>query len=107
MLGQAETEARWQVKEKTKRAKDLITGEGRRRRKAAQEPKDWSRFDLNLLEKKLVERGVMTKKRDGDLEGKRSYSTNFVEIARRCVNDQEREAKKEKTKNAGTETVNM
>lgn len=91
LLGQAETEAKWQVKEKTQRAKDLITGEGRRRRKAAKEPQDWSRLDSNHLEKKLVERGIIAKKKERDSESNRNYALNFVEIARRCVNDEAQE----------------
>lgn len=88
LLGQAETEAKWQVKEKTQRAKDLITGDGRKRRKTSQTQKDWSRLDSNLLEKKLVERGVIAKKKDGDTESKRAYSAAMVEIARQCVDAQ-------------------
>jgi hypothetical protein len=88
LLGQAETEAKWQVREKTQRAKDLITGDGRKRRKTSPTLQDWSRLDSNLLEKKLVERGVIAKKKDGDTESKRAYSAAMVEIARRCVDGQ-------------------
>jgi hypothetical protein len=92
MLGQTETEAKWQLKEKSRKAKDLFTGEGRRRRKSG-EPRDWSQLDVNLLEKKLVERGVVQKKKEGEeAESKRSYTTAMVEISRRCVKD---EAEKE------------
>lgn len=87
MLGQVETEAWWQFKEKKQRAKDLIKGEGRRRRKNAQEPKDWSNLDFSLLEKKLVERGVIMNKKIDETGNKRSYSDAMIEISRRCVNE--------------------
>ena len=88
MLGQIETESKWQLKEKTQRAKDLITGEGRRRRKTMQEAtKDWSRLDSNLLEKKLVERGVIMKIKEEDGVNKKSYSNAMVEISRSCMKE--------------------
>lgn len=86
LLGQAETEARWQMKEKSQRAKDLFSGEGRRRQRVSERPRDWSRLDSNLLEKKLVERGVITKQKD-ESEIQRTYSAAMVEICHRCVDD--------------------
>ncbi|KAL3941330.1 MAG: hypothetical protein SGBAC_004304 [Bacillariaceae sp.] len=88
LLGQAETEVRWQTKNKTQKAKDLLSGEGRRRRRrASEQPRDWSRLDAIRLEKKLVERGVITKQGKDENEKQRSYSAAMVEISRRCVDD--------------------
>eukprot|EP00980_Cylindrotheca_fusiformis_P014407 scaffold3840_cov129-Cylindrotheca_fusiformis.AAC.3 len=87
LLGQAETEAKWQLKEKTQRAKDLITGGKRKQRQTLETPKDWSRLDSNLLEKKLVERGVITKSKESG-SSRRTYSAALVEIARRCLDDE-------------------
>ena len=91
LLGQFETEARWQAKNKTQKAKDLLSGR-KRRRQWTSEPRDWSRLDTTRLEKKLVERGVITKKK-GETESERTYSTAMVEIARRCVDDVSEEGK--------------
>ncbi|CAJ1961597.1 unnamed protein product [Cylindrotheca closterium] len=93
LLGQAETEARWYAKNKAQKAKDLLSGEGRRRRRrAAEQQRDWSRLDANLLEKKLVERGVITKKK-AENENQRTYSAAMVEISRRCVDEVSEEGK--------------
>lgn len=87
LLGQFETEARWQAKNKTQKAKDLLSGEGRKRRRGwTSELQSWSRLDAARLEKKLVERGVIAKKK-GEPETKRTYSAAMVEISRRCVDD--------------------
>lgn len=90
LLGQAETETKWQLKEKSQRAKDLISGGVRKRRQTltSEKPKDWSRLDSNLLEKKLLERGVIAKKKEQNTGSKRTYSAALVEIARRCMDDQ-------------------
>ena len=93
LLGQFETEARWLAKNKTQKAKDLLSGEGRRRRRqwTSEVPRDWSRLDGTRLEKKLVERGVITKEKGEP--GKKTYSAAMVEIARRCVDDVSEEGK--------------
>ena len=53
MLGQIETEAKWQLKDKTKRTRELLGIDGGRRRKAEKE--DWSANDTVSLENKLIE----------------------------------------------------
>lgn len=104
LLGQAETEVRWQTKNKTQKAKDLLSGEGRRRRRrASEQPRDWSRLDAIRLEKKLVERGVITKEGKDENEKQRSYSAAMVEISRRCADDVS-EKGKENTGEKGNES---
>jgi hypothetical protein len=96
MLGQVETEAKWQLKEKSQRAKDLFSG-GKRRRPKSEEPRDWGQLDSTRLEKKLVERGVIQEKKDSEENGggARTYTSAIVEIARRCLKDVEEEEQKQ------------
>lgn len=88
MMGRVEMEAKWQLKEKSRKAKEMFTGKEWRRRKS-EEPKDWSQLDLNLLEKKLVERGVIQKKKEGEGGDKRVYTGAMVAVARQCVKDED------------------
>jgi hypothetical protein len=87
ILGQVETEGKWQFKEKSQRAKSWFTGGDRSTRRKSQDLRDWSLLDSVLLEKKLMERGVIQKKKEGDADVKRTYTDAIVEIARRCVED--------------------
>ncbi len=92
MLGQVETEAKWQLKDKTKRTRELLGIEGGRRRKAEKE--DWSVIDTKTLEHKLAERKVIQVENSGsdEDEERKSYSPELVEIARECMKNQKEES---------------
>jgi hypothetical protein len=85
MLGQAETEAKWQLKEKKQRAKEMLGLDKRRRRRGKE---DWSEYDATTLEQKLMSRKVIARVDDIDDTNKRSYTPAMVEIAKKCVDDQ-------------------
>ena len=90
MLGQVETEAKWQVKEQKRRSKEMFSGRENRRHKS---DIDWSKLDSIRLERRLVQRGVIKEKIASDGEGssvvQKFYSDALVELARRCVHDVE------------------
>ncbi|MGK3757460.1 MAG: hypothetical protein ACI8RD_009774 [Bacillariaceae sp.] len=85
MLGQIETEAKWQLKDKTKKTKELLGLEGGRRRKLEKE--DWSQIDTDTLENKLIERKVIQVEDNDDSEIK-NYSPELIEIAKQCIYNQ-------------------
>ena len=85
MLGQAETEAKWQLKDKKQRAKEMLGLDGRRKRR---EKEDWSEYDAITLEQKLISRKVITRVDDIDDTNKKTYTPAMVEIAKKCVDDQ-------------------
>jgi hypothetical protein len=97
MLGQIETEAKWRTKDQTRRARNVLTGQGgnNRRRKTEEQPRDWTQLDDVVLEKKLVERGVIKKIKEGDGPGssssgsRREYTKALINIARQCVADEQ------------------
>ena len=101
ILGQTETEAKWQLKEQSRKAKNLFSRESRRRRKF-EGARDWSQLDSSLLEKKLVERGVIKKKKDGDVETQRTYTSAMVKVAKACVEDEARRAETASAANGST-----
>ena len=90
MLGQVETEAKWQVKEQKRRSKEMFSGRENRRHKS---DIDWSKLDSIRLERRLVQRGVIKEKIASDGEGssvvQKFYSDALVDLARRCVHDVE------------------
>lgn len=148
MLGQLETETKWQIKENKRRTKTFFTrstsnitttaaaagsggigtnnntndtypstGTGKRRRSSSNDDKkkDWSKFDLSLLEKKLMEHNVIHYNNDNDNEKKKqqldggaaatkksvsvqqeqqqeqrrkTYSPAMIQLAHQCVNDE-------------------
>lgn len=95
MLGQIETEAKWQLKDKTKRTRELLGIDGGRRRKAEKE--DWSANDAVSLENKLIERKVIQVDGEAlDDTRKKVYSPGMVEIARECVHSQGKETDENK-----------
>ncbi len=81
MLGQAETEAKWQLKDKKKRAKEMLGLDSKPKRKK----EDWSQYDSALLEKKLIDRNVI--QRQDDDSKTRTYSQAMIELAEKCVED--------------------
>jgi len=85
VLGQIETEAKWQLKDKTKRTKELLGIGGERRRKAEKE--DWSVHDTDTLENKLMERKVIRVEinESNDNATRKVYSSGMMEIARECL----------------------
>jgi hypothetical protein len=94
MLGQMETEAKWHTKDQTRRARNVFTGQGNKRRKS-EEPREWSQLDSLLLEKKLVERGVIQKIKEGDDPGRRKYTKALINIASQCLADEQARQVKE------------
>ena len=86
LIGQIETEAKWQLKDKARKTKELLGLERGRRRKLEKE--DWSQIDTDTLENKLIERKVIqVEDNDGDLEIK-NYSPQLLEIAKQCIYNQ-------------------
>ena len=90
MLGQLETETKWQLKEQKRRSKEMFGGLGRRGKKV---DGDWSQLDSIRLERRLVERGAIKEKTSSDGEGssviQKTYTEALIELARRCVHDVE------------------
>jgi hypothetical protein len=83
IIGQIETETKWQLKDKTKKTKELLGLEGGRRPKLEKE--DLSQIDTDTLENKLIERKVIqADDNDGDLEIK-NYAPELLEIAKQCI----------------------
>lgn len=98
MMGQLETELKWEVKEKKRISKEMF-GVGKRVTRRPQE--DWSQLETSRLERRLIDRGVIKEKTASDGEGdgqpERTYTDAMVEIAKRCVeslaaNDAENES---------------
>ena len=89
VLGQIETEAKWQLKDKTKRTRELLGMEGGRRRKAEKE--DWSVHDTKTLESKLIERKVIRVENNFDDSESKVYTPEMVDIARECMKNQNSE----------------
>ena len=98
LIGQIETEAKWQAKDQTRRARKFFTVGGERRK--SEEPRDWSQLDAPALERKLVERGVMEKKKND--KGTRFYTPAMVTISRRCVQDETEHQARAKTEAANS-----
>jgi hypothetical protein len=89
VLGQVETEAKWQLKDKAKRTRELLGIGGGRQRKAEKE--DWSVHDTDTLENKLIERKVIRMENSGndDNERRKVYSPEMTEISKECIKSQE------------------
>mmetsp|Transcript_26710 Transcript_26710/g.58789 ORF Transcript_26710/g.58789 Transcript_26710/m.58789 type:complete len:233 (-) Transcript_26710:190-888(-) len=99
MLGQIETETKWQLKDKKQRAKELLGIGGERRRKLEKE--DWSVHDKDALENKLIERKVIHVEKgnsDDDTDTK-LYTSEMAEIARECVMNQPEENSEQENSN--------
>jgi hypothetical protein len=79
MLGQAETEAKWQLKEKKNRAKEMLGLDMRQRRKK----EDWGQYDAAQLEKKLIDRNVIH--RNGEDSDSLVYSQAMIELSEQCI----------------------
>lgn len=79
MLGQAETEAKWQLRDKKQRAKEMLGLDTRRKLKR----EDWSQYDSAMLEKKLIDRNVI--QRTADDPKALTYTKAMVEVSEKCV----------------------
>lgn len=79
MLGQAETEAKWQLKDKKRRAKEMLGLDKKHKRKK----EDWSHCDSAQLEKKLIDRNVI--QRSGENLETLVYSQALMELSDKCV----------------------
>eukprot|EP00934_Nitzschia_sp_Nitz4_P003849 Nitzschia sp. Nitz4//scaffold73_size107353//38435//40105//NITZ4_004313-RA/size107353-snap-gene-0.92-mRNA-1//1//CDS//3329557455//3839//frame0 len=88
MLGQAETEAKWRIKEQKRISREMLLGKSGQRRKRRTD--DWSQYDATRLERRLVERGVIKEtivedEDDGSKEVHRTYTPAWLELARRSL----------------------
>lgn len=89
LLGQVETETKWQIRDKKRITKELLALDGGRRRKP--EKRDWSASNAADLEKKLIDRKVIQllasndENDDCNAEQGRYYTPAMVEIARKCI----------------------
>lgn len=105
MLGQFETETKWQVKEQKRVTRELFGVGNQRRRKA---DSDWSQLDSIRLEKRLVERGVIKETTVSDGEGSsethKTYADSLVELAKRCLLDIAEQKKQQQQQ--GTAQIN-
>lgn len=91
MLGQAETEVKWQARDKSKRTKEFLGIDGGRRRRSERN-QDWSQHDVVALQKKLAERKVIQIERTGTNEHgeaaeKKTYSPGMIDLSRQCMED--------------------
>ena len=89
LVGQIETEAKWYAKDQKQKARKFFTfggASGSEQRRKSEEARDWSQLDAPALERKLVERGVMEKKKNG--KGTRFYTPAMVNISKQCVEDE-------------------
>ena len=87
IVGQIETEAKWQLKDKAKRAKEMLKLDSRDRKI---EKEDWSLYDKDTLESKLVQMKVIRFDEDNvhNVSKNRSYSPEFIEIVRECTRNE-------------------
>ena len=95
MLGQTETEAKWLLKDRVRRAKSFLTvglggGSSNRQqeRKSAEELEDWSMLDESQLEEKLA-RYNLIQKEEGGSDGKHGSltkvcSSSFLNLLKKC-----------------------
>jgi hypothetical protein len=85
LMGQIETEARWRSQEQKRKSKELFRG------KNVMPNEDWSGYDLNRLERRLAQRGLIKQTITSDGEGasviQKVYSKALVELAVRCLGD--------------------
>mmetsp|Transcript_38925 Transcript_38925/g.94251 ORF Transcript_38925/g.94251 Transcript_38925/m.94251 type:complete len:556 (-) Transcript_38925:37-1704(-) len=114
LLGQTETEAKWQLKERSKRAKEFLGIDNRHRR--SERSQNWSTHDVATLQRKLIERKVIQVERgtttvsssgsssssgggdttttngSGDsVSEKIKYSPGLVDLANQIIEDQSKE----------------
>jgi len=93
LLGQMETEAKWQLQEQKRKSKELFRGKNHR----GTPKEDWSGYDANRLERRLLQRGLIRETTTSDGEGasviRKVYNKSLVELARRCVGDHDEQEK--------------
>ena len=101
LLGQTETEAKWQLKERSKRAKEFLGIDSRHRR--SERNQNWSTHDSSTLQRKLIERKVIrvdssgggdtatTNGSDDSVSEKLLYSDGLIDLARQITEDQRKE----------------
>jgi hypothetical protein len=105
LLGQLETEAKWQAKDMGRRTRQAIKDASKRLQQ--ERANDWSKLEAADLQNKLVDHKVMearkAKKRDTGLAEVTSYTDGIVKLARQCVESVGLVAVEEET-NTTTET---
>ena len=93
ILGQIETETKWQLKEQKRKSKEIFNSLGRSTSRQRKSDSDWSQLDSIRLERRLVERGAIKETTRSDGEGssivEKTYTEALIELARRCVQDVE------------------
>lgn len=92
MLGQAETEAKWQAKDMGRRTRQAVRDANETLKREREN--DWSQLNVNELQDKLVERKVITTHIGKDKKGKvdsvlPDYTSGMVDLSRQCIADVE------------------
>jgi hypothetical protein len=98
MLGQAETEVRWQAKDVGRRTRQAVRDASDKLTRERE--KDWSKCGAEELRAKLVERGVICVS-DKNATGKEkqvepvlpTYTSGMVTLSLQCIADEERRLK--------------
>jgi hypothetical protein len=100
LLGQLETEAKWQAKDMGRRTRQAVKDASKRLQ--LERANDWSKLDAEELQNKLVDHKVMearkAKKEDKGLAEVTSYTDSMVTLARQCVESLGLVAVEEETK---------
>jgi hypothetical protein len=82
MLGQLETEARWQAWDAGRKTRERVQKVNAKLKEERE--RNWSELTIEQLERKLMEHSVIQKTKQTTL-----YSKGMVDLARKCVDDLE------------------
>lgn len=102
LLGQLETETKWQVKDMGRRTREALTEANRKLQQ--EKASDWSSLDGDELQEKLARHRVVEfpKVKDEGASIAQYYSDGMVTLARRCVDSLMEETTAETTENSPT-----
>lgn len=103
IVGQLETKAAWAWQDQKRHAKELVLFNHKKNKSQLE---DWSSYDVNRLERRLGQRGLIDEKMTSDGEGgsilQKFYKPALVELAKRCLSDvQEQELQQGQEEAAG------
>lgn len=85
LLGQAETEAKWQAKDIGRRTRQAVRDANEKLKR--ERDHDWSHLNATELQHKLVGHSVIVVREGNDNMKKRQYTSGMVELSRKCVAD--------------------
>jgi len=85
LLGQAETEAKWQAKDIGRRTRQAVRDANEKLKREREN--DWSQLNATELQHKLVGHNVIVIRNGKDKEEKTQYTVGMVELSRKCVAD--------------------